>query len=149
MAGGCGWATGAAALAVIVLLGFGAQVSERGPAGHNDNLRRADQIVAANMRPGDAVIYQTQDNLWAAYPYGLARLTDIAQYQSPAQSGTLAGTTLPAAVVRQRIAGVSRLWVVELRHRAEVPLLQGLGLRLAGTWHTAGFWLFLYRRPAA
>ena len=147
--GGLGWATGAAALAVIVLLGFGAQVSERGPAGHNDNIRRADQIVAANMRPGDAVIYQTQDNLWAAYPYGLARLADIAQYQSPAQSGTLAGTILPAAVVRQRIASVPRLWVVELRHRTGVPLLLGLGLRLAGTWHTAGFWLFLYRRPAA
>ena len=147
--GWLGWTAGAAALAVIVLLGFGAQVSERGPAGHNDNIRRADQIVAANMRPGDAVIYQTQDNLWAAYPYGLARLADIAQYQSPAQSGTLAGTILPAAVVRQRIATVPRLWVVELRHRTEVPLLQGLGLRLAGTWHTAGFWLFLFRRPAA
>jgi mannosyltransferase len=145
-----GWAAGAVMLAVIALLGHGMQVSERGPAGHNDNIRRADKIVAANMRPGDAVIYQTPDNLRAAYPYGLARLTDIAQYQSPAQSGTLAGTTLPAAVVRQRITGVSRLWVVELRHRKRVPLLQGLGLRLAGTWHTAGIWLFLYAsQPAA
>jgi len=148
--GRLGWAAGAVMLAVIALLGYGMQVSERGPAGHNDNIRRADKIVAANMRPGDAVIYETPDNLWAAYPYGLARLTDIARYQSPAQSGTLAGTTLPAAVVRQRITGVSRLWVVELRHRKRVPLLQGLGLRLAGTWHTAGIWLFLYAsRPAA
>jgi mannosyltransferase len=144
-----GWATGAAALAVIGLLGFGVQVSERGPAGHNDNIRRGDQIVAANMRPGDAVLYETYDNLWAAYPYGLARLADIAQYQTPAQSGTLAGTVLPAAVVRQRISGTSRLWVVELRHSLQVPLLQGLGLRLVGRWHTAGLWLFLYAHTSA
>ena len=148
--GRLGWVTAVAALAVIVLLGYRMQVSERSPAGHNDNIRRADKIVAANMRPGDAVIYETPDNLWAAYPYGLARLTDMARYQSPAQSGTLAGTTLPAAVVRHRIMGVSRLWVVEVRHRKQVPLLQGLGLRLAGTWHTAGLWLFLYAvRPTA
>ena len=141
-----GWATGAAALAVIALLGVGVQVSERGPAGHNDNIRRGDQIVAANMRPGDAVLYETYDNLWAAYPYGLARLADIAQYQTPAESGTLAGTVLPAAVVRQRISGTSRLWVVELRHSSQVPLLQGLGLRLVSRWHTAGLWLLLYAR---
>ena len=139
-----GWLTGAVALLVIALLGSGVQVSERGPAGHNDNIRRGDQIVAAHMRPGDAVLYETYDNLWAAYPYGLARLADIAQYQTPAQSATLAGTVLPPAVVRQRIATVSRLWVVEVRHRSQVPLLQGLGLRLLGTWHTAGLWLFLY-----
>ncbi len=144
-----GWATGAAALAVIALLGSGVQASERGPAGHNDNIRRGDQIVAANMRPGDAVLYETYDNLWAAYPYGLARLADIAQYQTPAQSGTLAGTVLPAAVVRQRISGTSRLWVVELRHNSQVPLLQGLGLRLVGRWHTAGLWLFLYTHTSA
>jgi mannosyltransferase len=144
-----GWATGAAALAVIAVLGFGVQVSERGPAGHNDNIRRGDQIVAANMRRGDAVLYETFDNLWAAYPYGLARLADIAQYQTPAQSATLAGTVLPPAVVRQRIASTSRLWVVELRHRSQVPLLQGLDLRLIGTWHTAGLWLFLYAHRSA
>lgn len=144
-----GWATGAAVLGVIVLLGAGTQISERGPAGHNDNIRRADQIVAANMRPGDAVLYETSNNLRAAYPYGLARLANIAQYQTPAQSGTLAGTVLPAAVVRQRIAGTPGLWVVEWRPRSRVPLLQGLGLRLVRTWHAPGIWLFRYARGPA
>jgi mannosyltransferase len=145
-----GWATGGVALLVIALLGLGVQLSERSAGGHNDNIRGADQIVAANMRPGDAVIFQTQDNLWAAYPYGMARLTNIAMYQTPAQSGTLAGTTLPGPVVRQRIAATSRLWVIELRHKTHVPLLQGLGLRLAGSWHTAGLLLFLYtQQPVA
>jgi mannosyltransferase len=141
-----GWAAGAAVLAMITALGFGAQLSVRGPAGHEDNIRRADQIVAANMRPGDAVIYDTpaDENLTAAYPYGLARLTNIAQYQSPIVSGTLAGTTLPAPAVRQRIAGVSRLWVVEVHHRTRLPVLQGLGLRQLRIWHTADLWLFLY-----
>jgi mannosyltransferase len=141
-----GWAACAAALAVVTALGLGTQLSERGPAGHEDNIRRADQIVAANMRPGDAVIYDTpaDENLTAAYPYGLVRLTNIAQYQSPIASGTLAGTTLPAPAVRQRIAGVSRLWVVEVHHRTRLPVLQGLGLRQLRIWHTADLWLFLY-----
>jgi mannosyltransferase len=144
-----GWATGAAVLGVIVLLGAGTQINERGPAGHNDNIRLADQIVAANMRPGDAVLYETSNNLWAAYPSGLARLANIAQYQTPARSGTLAGTVLPAAVVRQRIAGTTGLWVVEWRPRSRVPLLQGLGLRLVRTWHAPGLWLFRYARGPA
>ena len=141
-----GWAVCAVALAAVTALGFSTQLHERGPAGHEDNIRRADQIVAANIRPGDAVIYDTpaDENLVAAYPYGLAQLASIAQYQSPIASGTLSGTTLPAAAVRQRIAGVSRLWVIEVHHRTRLPVLQGLGLRQLRVWHTADLWLFLY-----
>lgn len=141
-----GWAVCAVALAVVTALGFSTQLQDRGPAGHEDNIRRADQIVAANIRPGDAVIYETpaDENLVAAYPYGLDRLANIAQYQSPSASGTLSGTTLPAAAVRQRIAGVSRLWVIEVHRRARLPVLQGLGLRQLRSWHTADLWLFLY-----
>ena len=141
-----GWAVCAVALAVVTALGLSTQLHDRGPAGHEDNIRRADQIVAANIRTGDAVIYDTpaDENLIAAYPYGMDRLINIAQYQSPIASGTLAGTTLPAPAVRQRIAGVSRLWVVEVHHRARLPVLQGLGLRQLRIWHTADLWLFLY-----
>jgi hypothetical protein len=51
-----GWGACAVALAVVTALAFSTQLHDRGPAGHGDNIRRADQIVAANIRPGDAVI---------------------------------------------------------------------------------------------
>ena len=47
----------AAGLVLIVLLSLPAQLGERGPAGHADNIRRLDQIVAQYERPGDAVLY--------------------------------------------------------------------------------------------
>jgi mannosyltransferase len=142
-----GGAVATAVLAVIVLLGLGTQVKVRSPAGHNDNIRHADRIIAARMRPGDAVLSETSAPIWAAYPYGLARLPDIARHQAPVRSATLDGTVLPTAVVRARIAGVSRLWVVEVRHRSPVAALNGLGLRLAGHWRAAGLRLLLYEHP--
>ncbi len=148
---GLGWAAAAAALVVIALLGLREQAGDRGPAGHTDNIRQADRIVAAHLRPGDAVLYDTpaDENLQAAYPYGMAGLTDIGQYQTPVKSATLAGTTLPAAVVRERIASVSRLWVIEVHNHTRLPVLQGLRLRLAGVWHPADLWLFLYAQRRA
>ncbi len=141
-----GWATAAAALAIVALFGLGAQRSVRAANGHLDNIRAADQIVAANMRPGDAVIYDTpaDENLRTAYPYGMDKLIDITQAQSPIQSGTLSGTSLPPAAVRQRVSGISRLWVIEVHQATRLPVLQGLGLRLVRVWHPANLWLFLY-----
>jgi len=141
-----GWVTCAAALAMVALFGLGAQRSARAANGHLDDIRRADQIVAANMRPGDAVIYDTpaDENLRTAYPYGMGKLTDITQAQSPIQSGTLSGTSLPLAAVRQRVGGVSRLWVIEVHQVTQLPVLQGLGLRQLRVWHPANLWLFLY-----
>ena len=52
-----GRVTTAAGLALIILLALPAQLGERGPAGHADNIRRLDQIVARYERPGDAVLY--------------------------------------------------------------------------------------------
>ena len=130
----------------MALFGLGAQRSVRAADGHLDNIRRADQIVAANMRPGDAAIYDTpaDENLRTAYPYGMDKLIDITQAQSPIQSGTLSGTSLPPAAVRQRVSGISRLWVIEVHQATRLPVLQGLGLRLVRVWHPANLWLFLY-----
>jgi mannosyltransferase len=141
-----GWATGAAALLIFALFGLSQQGVYRSPTGHQDDIRGADRIVAANMLPGDAVIYDTpaDENLRAAYPNGMAKLSDIAQYRTPIQSGTLSGTTLPTAVVRQRIANVSRLWVIEVHQHVRLPLLQGLSLRQLRYWHHGNLWMFLY-----
>jgi hypothetical protein len=143
---GLGWATATAALVLIAVFGLTAQARIRGPIGHVDNIREADRIVAAQMRPGDAAIFNTpaNENLQAGYPYGMARLRNIALYQTPIQSATLAGTALPAAVVRQRIQSVPRLWVIQVHHDKRLPILQGLGLQLIGRWHPHDLWLLLY-----
>ncbi len=139
-----GWIAGTAALAVIALLGAHAQLAERAPDGHADNVRRADRIVAANMRPGDAVLEFKEENFAQAYPFGIRDLDNIAQARTPVESATLIGTFLPDPVVRQRLAHVSRVWVVEYGHRATLPILNGLHFRLVRAWRTSDIWLFLY-----
>ncbi|HEY7143112.1 MAG TPA: glycosyltransferase family 39 protein [Streptosporangiaceae bacterium] len=145
IAAGVGWAAGAAGLVTVALFGLQGQAGARGQGGHSDDIRRADQIIAARMRPGDAVIYNTPSNEnLQAYRYGMIKLADIGLHQGPVGSDTLAGIGLPGAVVRLRIQGVPRLWVIQLHHPRRLPVLQGLGLRLVHRWHPRDVWLLLY-----
>ena len=83
-----GRVAGPIALALIVLAGLPAQLGERGPDGHSDNIRAMDQIIAQQARPGDAVLYPQGPGMTsfaAAYPYGLARLRNLTAGQSPAR----------------------------------------------------------------
>jgi mannosyltransferase len=145
-----GRVTAAAGLVLIVLLTLPFQLGERGPAGHADNIRRLDQIVAQYARPGDAVIYPQgagSRSFAAAYPYGLAGLHDVMLGESAARSDTIAGTDAPAQVARSRLAGVRRVWVIE----SDVPPpgrpagLQGLPFRLVREWRVSVSWLCLYQ----
>ena len=95
----------ATGLALLILLALPAQLGERGPAGHADNIRGLDQIVARYERPGDAVLYPQgagTRSFAAAYPFGLARLRDVMLGEPAARSDTVAGTDAPAQVVRGR-----------------------------------------------
>jgi len=139
-----GWVAGTAALVVIALLGVPAQLKARGPAGHGDNVRQADRIVAAHARPGDAVLEFKAENFAQAYPYGIRQLIPVAQAKTPIQSATLVGTFLPDPVVRQRLTRVSRVWVVEYGHRRPLVILNGLPFRLVRVWRTSDIWLYLY-----
>jgi mannosyltransferase len=143
-----GRVTGAAGLVLIVLLALPAQLGERGPEGHTDDIRRLDQIVAQYERPGDAVLYPQPGSasLAAAYPYGLARLHDVMLGESAARSDTIAGTDAPAPVVRSRLAGVRRVWVTEsnVSSAGRPAQLRGLPFRLVRTWKISVSWLSLY-----
>lgn len=150
-----GWLAGTAALVLLTLVGWPVQAAARSPNGHWENIRRADQIVAAEMHRGDVGIFHnpTEENWSFAYPYGMARLTPVNEAESPARSGTLTGTTLPAARVRQRLVGVSRVWVVDLkvpagRYRpdATFPMFHAKGFRLDHRWRVGDILLFLYGR---
>jgi len=143
-----GWVAGTAALVVVALLGWPMQLQVRTPDGHGDNIRRADRIVAANRRPGDAVLEFKAENFAQAYPYGIGQLTPVAQAESPIRSATLIGTFLPDPVVRQRLTRVHRVWVVEYGRSRPLVILNGLDFRLVRAWRTSDIWLFLYARPA-
>ena len=145
-----GRVAGTIALALVLLIAVPAQLAVRRPGAHGDNIRMADAIVAAARRPGDAVLYASTGarNMAAAYPDGLAALRNIALDRAPIPSGTLAGTYLPAPAVRRRLAGVRRVWVVEVSREAgpqRLPLLQGLRFRIVRKWHVSDIWLMLYR----
>ena len=144
-----GRVAGITGLALIVLVALPAQLGERGPAGHTDNIRRLDQIVAQYARPGDAVLYPQgagSGSLAAAYPYGLARLHDVTLGEPAAESDTIAGIDAPPQVVRSRLTGVRRVWVVEnnVPSPPRPAELRGLPFRLAREWRVSVSWLCLY-----
>jgi mannosyltransferase len=146
---------GPVALVLILVAGLHIQLAQRRPDGHGINIRAADRIVARHMEPGDALLNvsaQTglrkgsgERTLEAAYPDGLARLRDVSAGVSPQQSGTLGGTYASAPVVRQRLAGVRRLWVVEWTTPKPVVVLRGLGFTLVHRWEVRGqLWVRLF-----
>jgi mannosyltransferase len=146
-----GWAGGAAVLALIALVAVPNQVHIRRVGGHGANLLHLSQILAAHSRPGDAVRFagrNTREYEWA-YPAAYRHLRDVGLGQTAAQSGTLLGTSAPIPVVRQRLATVTRLWVIESGNElGHVPVLNGLDFHIAHRWTVSGIWLVLYTRPS-
>jgi len=118
--------------------------------------RRTAAILAAQGRRGDAVLYVPPSNrvFSMAYPAPFRRLRDVALAESPAAAANLAGTEVPASILRARFASVVRVWVVSGRRmfphpasvieRAEAALLRAF--RLVRRWHVGQGVLSLYRR---
>jgi mannosyltransferase len=140
---------GPAALIVIAVLSLNSQVAFRTPSGHGDNIRQADRLIALDGRPGD-VIYYTNPNaesFGSAYPFGLGEFRNIQLARGPVASDTLGGTNVSSAQLRDRLAHVSRLWVVEINSSAPVgQVLEGLHFHLLYIWQTSDVWLRLYQR---
>jgi len=144
-----GWKAGAAALAIITVLAWPAELQARSSNGHSDDIRTADRIVTEHMRPGDALMYLSfAEPIGSAYPYGLGQLNNVMVGQTPIQSGTLGGVWAPRAEVRQRLAQASRVWFVQLTKTGAPLTTPLLLLRLdftrIGVWHTSHIWLSLY-----
>src|SRR5215470_758246 len=95
---------GAIALVVILVAGSTTQAGQRTAAGHYDDILALDQIVAAQGRPGDVVLYTNPnaESFGAAYSFGLGKLPNVALKQGPIPSRTLAGTNAPVAQIRSR-----------------------------------------------
>jgi mannosyltransferase len=148
-----GPATATAAVVLTALLGLSWQQVYRQPNGHGDDIRQADQMIAASWKPGDAVFYYRVDSMsfGVAYPTGLGQLRDIQIAQQPIPSGTISGTTVSNAELASRLRHVSRIWVVQIDAPEPQPgeLMRRAHLHIVWTWATSDIWLQLYARGAA
>jgi mannosyltransferase len=150
--------------AVLVLAGLAAlllapQRAIRLTSARADDLRGLSAIVAANERPGDAVLYLPVNKraFSMAYPAPFRRLWDVSLAKSPVAADNQLGTEVPLSTLRARFTRVGRIWVVAgssglrmLQHpvgawaRAEVALLKPF--HLIRRWRAGSDLLSLYAR---
>jgi mannosyltransferase len=128
---------GLAGLAVLAAVCATAQVAIREPDGHLQGTREAAVLIAAQMRPGDAIVYSTSDtgaevygtsdrvgrDLVAHYIPADRRPADVLQTVPQRTAGrvTAVECTNVAACLRHR----KRIWLQRLGHQSDP--LQGLG----------------------
>jgi mannosyltransferase len=138
----------AAAIAVIAVLGLPSQLAYRQPGGHLDNFRELAQVLGANERPGDAVIYDPEywRQISAAYPAPFARLRDIALARTPDQEDDFTGTQVPTAQLIARLGTVRRAWVIAIDPFLGYYPLHGRGWHITRQWPISDFTLILYTR---
>ena len=124
---GLAWVPSAVLAAVMAVLLAGPQQAIRLTSARPDNLRAVSAVVAANERPGDAVIYVPSEArvVSMGYPAPFSRLRDIALARSPVASATLTGLQVPAAALPGRFAGVRRVWLVSWSDKRIVSQASG------------------------
>lgn len=142
-------------LALMALLSLPAQFAYRAPDGNGDNIRQVAQILVDHEQSGDGVLYfwPWWRQMSAAYPGAFSHLRDISLARSPAQDGNFIGTQLPVTQIRERLAAIPRVWLVEFQQYRQFkpyPALAASTWKVARQWHASDFWLTLYvhRRSA-
>jgi mannosyltransferase len=140
---------GLAALTVTLTAALAAQPIVR-PAVATDDMRAVSQLLSAEARPGDAVVFAALGPrlIKAAYPAGFAQLRDIGLDTSPAYRNTLYGKPVSQAVLRGRLAGVHRVWVIGYATSHPAGFFGAAAppypFCSAGTWRLPGSTVTLY-----
>lgn len=117
-------------------------------------LRPAAQILAAQARPGDAIVYP-QGGIppwYLAYPGGFGRPRDIGLLQSGPAAGRLYGTSVPRPVLLRRECQVRRVWAVEIGpHWRDPGVDVAPDFRFVRQWlpYYGAMRLSLYRRTSS
>ena len=128
---------GAITLALVAAVGITAQASVRGPDGHLQATREAAALIAAQMKPGDAIVYSSHDSgaavygtsdrvgrdLVAHYIPADRRPADVLQVVPQRTSGRVAA--VECTNVARCLPNVQRIWVLRLDHQSDP--LQDLG----------------------
>lgn len=98
----------------LFVAGLPLQISQRTAQGQLQNLSAASAFVAAEARPGDAVLYipLAAGLAQLGYPDDFSAVTDIALSQSPERAAEFYGVAAPRATTLARIRQTRRLWVL-------------------------------------
>jgi mannosyltransferase len=142
-----------AAVVVLALLAVPAYVSERQPAAKDrSDWGSVADVVARDRQDGDAVLFGDLDGddgrvraparaIAVAYPAELGGLRDVTLGARAGALGTLWDASVPLGSVRDELADVDRLWVVQDHDRpvageagSDGALLDELGFTTARTW---------------
>ncbi|SEP38841.1 glycosyltransferase family 39 protein [Amycolatopsis saalfeldensis] len=142
------------ALVLVAALGLPTQFAQRRPDGHGDDARAAATVLARHEQPGDGVLYHCLNCHYPdmprefafAYPSAFGPLDDLALAGSPSATGTLRGTSTDRATLDRRIAGVSRVWLIETGGKQLPGPLAGRGLHLAALYPADNVTVALYAR---
>ena len=112
----------AAALAVALQP---ADAVVRQPSYRPDDLEYEAQIIAANDKPGDIVVFIPINDRIVSMPFPgpWRKLRDIALADSPVSSDTLYGTDVSPAELLKRFTHVTRVWVVSSSNIPEATYL--------------------------
>jgi mannosyltransferase len=155
------WVRAAGVLVAIVLVGLPTQTAIRTADGHSQGTSQAGGIIAANYRPGDAIVYsQLETAPWVArdvvsrYVPGGRRPTDVFAVTGQRVDGHLAAAECPDLTACLDRAVPERIWV--LRPHTVTDPLSGLGpakesllragYRLSALWLPKDLTLALYVR---
>jgi mannosyltransferase len=119
---------GITALALVAAVGATAQMSERRPDGHTQATREAAALIAAQMKPSDAIVYATSHarvgrDFVAHYIPADRRPADVLQVVPQRTSGRV--TALECTNVARCLGKVQRIWVLRLGPSSDP--LQDLG----------------------
>ncbi|MFI6941639.1 glycosyltransferase family 39 protein [Streptomyces sp. NPDC050418] len=106
--------TGVVAVAAACLWQLPEHRSQAAAGGRPEDMAAVARLAAAELRPGDPVLYLPSQARRHAltYPDGFKGTKDLALKAGPEASGTLYGTETDALDLRRRLAGVDRVWVL-------------------------------------
>jgi mannosyltransferase len=149
-----GWVAGMAVLASFAALAVPRLVTVRAVDGHGGGgIIAADQVIARNLRPGDALLYPAfSEPIQMASPYGMRQLRNVLVGESAIRSGTLGGLWAHFPKVVEREKAARRIWVVEISSGGQLkttltPFPRGVDFfREERVWDFNGVRLFLYVR---
>ncbi|MFI5685627.1 hypothetical protein [Streptomyces sp. NPDC051636] len=100
---------------------------DRSPDHRPDNLAAMSTDAARALRPGDPVLFLPSHarSTALAYPAGFRGTRDVALAAGAPASGTLYGREVEPGLLRRRLAGLDRVWVVADRRAVRAPWYPG------------------------